>query len=149
MLVGLQNKQVSEYWDIFKEVIRQSMPTTPEMLPDRMQRMLFAAMTGRIQCWLCIDRENSFYSGIITRQTVDDLTGEMSLLIYALAVFKKVPREVRDEDFRALLRCAKEWKCRYVSAYVRSEAVVNAIRKIASGGEVIHYVLLPTEGVDK
>jgi len=149
MLVGLQNKQVSEYWDIFKEVIRQSMPTTPEMLPDRMQRMLFAAMTGRIQCWLCTDRENAFYCGLITRQTVDDLTGEMSLLIYALAVFKKVSREVRDEDFRALLRCAKEWKCRYVSAYVQSEAVVNALRKIASGGEVIHYVLLPTEGVDK
>lgn len=147
MLVGLPNKTIAEHWDIFKEVIRKAIPTAPDMLPDRMQRMLFAAMTGRIQCWLMYEEDGSdeFYGGMITRTAVDDLTGQKSLLIYALANFKQASREVRQADFATLKKIAAGWGCAHLSAYCPSRLVAETTIKANRGsGEIIHYVLIPT-----
>ena len=148
MLVGLPTKTIAEKWDIFKEIIRRAVPTAPDMLPDRMQRMLYAAMTGRIQCWLLFEEDGTdeFYGGIVTRISMDDLTGQKSLLIYALTTFKQASREARMADFAALRKVAREWGCTHLSAYCPSRLVAETAIKANKGkGEVINYVLLPTE----
>lgn len=148
MLVGLPSKKIAETWDIFREIIRKSIPTSPDLLPDRMQRMLFAAMTGRLQCWLLFEEDGSdeFYGGLVTRMAVDDLTGQKSLLIYALASFKQASRKVREEDFRTLKRIAKQWGCSYLTAYCPSRLVAETTLKANKGqGEIISYILLPTD----
>ena len=135
MLVGLPSKTIADTWDVFKEVIRKAVPTAPDMLPDRMQRMLYAAMTGRIQCWLLYEEDGSdeFYGGMITRVSIDDLTGQKSLLIYALANFKQASRKVREADFIALKKIAKEWGCAHGSrgglTWVVLEVAVAALVK--------------------
>ena len=149
MLVGLPSKTIAEHWDVFKEIIRKAIPTAPDMLPDRMQRMLYAAMTGRIQCWLMYEEDGSdeFYGGMITRMSVDDLTGQKSLLIYALANFKQASRTVREHDFETLKKIAAEWGCAHISAYCPSRLVAETTIKANKGaGEIIHYILIPTGG---
>lgn len=144
MLVALDNKAISERWDVFKDVIRTCIPTTPDMLPDRMQRMLHAALTGRIQCWFLYEKGDDFYGAMITKKGVDDLSGQSTLLIYALKVFGTASRETRREDFKALGRVAREMGCSHFSAYCGSAAVANAVIKANEGhGEIINYVLVP------
>lgn len=148
MLVGLPSKTIADTWDVFKEVIRKAVPTTPDMLPDRMQRMLYAAMTGRIQCWLLYEEDGSdeFYGGLVTRISIDDLTGQKSLLIYAMASFKQASRKVREADFKALKKIAKEWGCANLSAYCPSKLVAETTIKANKGkGQIISYILLPTD----
>ena len=148
MLVGLPSKKIAETWDIFKEIIRRSVPTSPEVLPDRMQRLLYAALTGRIQCWLLFEEDGSdeFYGGMVTRVSIDDLSGQKSLLIYALATFKQASREARKADFDTLRKIAKQWGCANLSAYCNSRLVAETTIKANRGrGELIHYVLIPTE----
>ena len=148
MLVGLPSKTIADTWDVFKEVIRKAVPTAPDMLPDRMQRMLYAAMTGRIQCWLLYEEDGSdeFYGGMITRVSIDDLTGQKSLLIYALANFKQASRKVREADFIALKKIAKEWGCAHLSGFCPSRLVAETTIKANKGkGSIISYVLIPTE----
>lgn len=148
MLVGLPSKKIAETWDIFKEIIRSSVPTSPEVLPDRMQRLLYAALTGRIQCWLLFEEDGSdeFYGGLVTRVSVDDLSGQKSLLIYALATFKHAPREVREKDFATLRSIAKGWGCPTISAYCESRLVADsAIRANQGRGQIVNYILIPTE----
>ena len=116
------------------------------MLPDRMQRMLFAAMTGRLQCWLLYEEDGSdeFYGGIVTRISIDDLTGQKTLLVYALTTFKQASRAVREADFLSLKKAAKEWGCQSLSAYCPSRLAAETTIKANKGnGEIIHYVLLP------
>lgn len=150
MLVGLPSKDIAKHWEAFREVLRASIPTSPAVLPDRAQRWLYAALTGRLQCWFGFDPndpKDEFYTGIVTRISVDDLTGEKSLLIYAIGVFKKVPRTVRDADWATLKKMAKEMGCKYLSCYVYSDVVFNALNKM-NGGDVkkVYYALIPTEG---
>lgn len=147
MLVGLPSKDIAKHWDIFKEIIRQAVPTAPDMLPDRMQRMLYAAMTGRIQCWLMYEDDgcDEFYGGMVTRVAVDDLSGQKSLLIYALTNFKQASREARKREFATLKRIAKEWGCAHISAYCPSRLVAETTLKANQGkGEIINYILIPT-----
>ena len=148
MLVGLPSNKIAETWDVFKEIIRKSVPTSPDMLPDRMQRMLYAAMTGRIQCWLLYEEDGTddFYGGLVTRISIDELSGQKTLLIYAMASFKQPSREAREADFVALKRIAKEWGCTTLSAYCASRLVAETTIKANHGkGEIIHYILLPTD----
>lgn len=148
MLVGLPTKEIGERWDFFKELIRTAVPTAPDMLPDRMQQMLFAAMTGRIQCWLMFEEEDSdeCYGGMITRLAVDELSGQKALLIYAMGAFKSASRSVREADFNALKKIAKEWGCTHLSAFCPSKLVAQSAIKANKGhGEIINYVLIPTE----
>lgn len=147
MLVGLPSNKIGETWDIFKEIIKKAVPTTPDMLPDRLQRMLYAALTGRLQCWFLYEEDGSdeFYGGMITRISIDDLTGQKTLLIYALTNFKQASRKVREEDFKTLKKIAREWGCTYLSAYCPSRLVAETTIKANKGqGEIISYILLPT-----
>lgn len=150
MLVGLPSKDIAKHWETFREILRASIPTSPSVLPDRAQRWLYAALTGRLQCWLGFDPDDpsgDFYIGAVTRLSVDDLTGEKSLLIYAIGAFKKAPRSVRNADWAMLKKVAKDWGCTYMSCYVYSDTVFNAIEKLNGGGlKKVYYTLIPTEG---
>lgn len=144
MLVALDNKAIAERWEIFKDVIQTCIPTTPETLPDRLQRMLQAALTGRIQCWLLYEQGDEFYGAVITKKSVDDLTGQATILIYALKIYKQASRETRIKDFEAFRRIVHSFGCSYFSAFCGSAAVANAVIKANGGrGEIINYVLVP------
>lgn len=151
MLVALQNKQISKYWDVFKEVIRKSLPIDEQILPEFLTNALHAAMTGRIQCWFLYDdatEEDEFYGAMITRKSVDDLTGQSSLLVYAFYNWKQAKRVTRDADALATLRVAKEMGCAYVTGYCASRLVAETMIKCTGRrGEIIHYILVPTKEV--
>lgn len=148
MLVGLPSKEIAKHWEVFRETLRRSIPTSDKVLPDRAQRWLIAALTGRLQCWLCFDpkdEKDEFYCAVVTRMSIDDMTGEKSLLVYAIGVFKKASREVREADWETLKKIANEWGCSYLSGYVYNELVYNNIAKLNKGNVThVHYVLIPT-----
>lgn len=147
MLVVLPSKQVSEHWDMYKELIRLCIPITKDMIPDFMTNMLYSAMTGRIQCWMGFDEGNDLYLSMITKKVVDDLTGQKSLLVYALATYKQPSRELRMADFETFRKIAKSMGCPRFSAYTGSQAVAQSMLKATKGGELVYYVLVPTEEV--
>lgn len=151
MLVALQNEQVPKYWDIFKEVIRKSIPTDASQLPDRLNKMLYASLTGRLQLWFMYDdatSEDDFYGALITKKQEDDLTGQKALLVYAFYNWRQASRATRDADALALLRIAKGYGCAYVTGYCASRLVAETMIKCTGRtGEIINYVIVPTEGV--
>lgn len=145
MLVVLPSKQVSEHWDMYKELIRLCIPTTRDMLPDFMTNMLYSAMTGRIQCWMGFDEGNDLYLSMITKKAIDDLTGQRSLLIYALTTYKQPTREIRRADFAAFKKIAASMGCPRFSSYTGSKAVANSVLKAVDNAEVLYYILASTE----
>lgn len=143
MLVVLPNKEISNYWPVFKDVIRECIPITKDMLPDYMTNMLESAMTGRIQLWLGSEpRKDVFYMAMITKKTVDDLTGQRALLIYALKVFHLTDQQVRKDDWKAFRKAARTFGVQRITAYCGSQAVANAFLKGNGGrGEIIPYAV--------
>lgn len=142
MLVVLPNKEISNHWPLFKDVIRECIPVTKDMLPDYMTNMLHSAMTGRIQCWLGFEGDN-FYLAAITKKAIDDLTGQRSLLVYALKIFGEASRQVRIDDWRTFRKQARGFGVQRISAYCGSMAVAKAFIKCNGGrGEIIPYAVL-------
>lgn len=142
MLVVLPNKEIANHWPLFKDVIRECIPITKDMLPDYMTNMLESAMTGRIQLWLASEGDD-FYCALITKKAVDDLTGQRALLIYALKVFRMVPHEARQRDWAAFRKTARTFGVQRISAYCGSQAVANAFVNANGGrGEIIPYAVI-------
>lgn len=144
MLVVLPNKEISNYWPLFKDVIRECIPVTKDMLPDFMTNMLESAMTGRIQLWLGSEpRKDNFYLAMITKKAVDDLTGQRALLIYALKILHMTSQEVRKDDWRTFRKMARTFGVQRITAYCGSQAVANAFLKCNNGrGEIIPYAVV-------
>lgn len=136
MLIPLLSKQIAEQWDLFKDVLRSSVPITRDMLPSWLTDCLYVALCGRIQCWIAVDERadtkserDRAYAAFITKPVVDELTGQQALLIYAFKVYHMANKVTRREDVATLGRWAKEQGFQRLTAYCHSRVVVNILRK--------------------
>ncbi|MEG0755689.1 MAG: hypothetical protein RR450_04780 [Oscillospiraceae bacterium] len=117
MLVRLPNKLIAEHWEIFKEAYRQSVPATSDVTPERMTRLLEAAMTGEVQCWLFFTGEECVGAGI-SRKYADDISGQEMLLIYAYWMWKAESFQLQTERFEALKDFARGVGCGRIGAFL-------------------------------
>lgn len=146
MLVVLKNKEIAERWDIFKEVLR-SVPRTPDMLPNWLTNCLYMALNGELQCWLAIDqrkpKNDEFYAAFITQKTVDGITGQKALLVYAFMVFGEADKRTRIEDVRTLGRAARADGIQRLVAFCPNPISANILKKAFPNSEAIPYVTVP------
>lgn len=148
MLVVLPSKDIPQHWPMFKDVIRECIPVTKDMLPDYMTNMLESALTGRIQLWLGFE-DDTFYTAAITKKAIDDLTGQRSLLVYACKVFHKVSQATRQADWTAFRKIARSLGVQRIAAYCGSQVVANAfIRANGGRGEIIPYAVIQIDERD-
>lgn len=136
MLILLPSKQIAEQWDLFKDVLRSSVPITKDMLPGWLTDSLYLALCGRIHCWLTIDERaervedrDKAYSAFITKPVVDEISGQQALLIYAFKVYHRAKKETRREDILRLGAWARAQGYRRLTAYCLSEVVANLMLK--------------------
>lgn len=136
MLTPLPNKQIAEQWDLFKDVLRSSVPMTRDMLPSWLTDCLYLALCGRIQCWVAIDERaptreerDRAYAAFITKPVVDEMTGQQALLIYAFKVYHLANKATRKQDVYALGKWAKAQGYQRLTAYCHSKVVANLLKK--------------------
>lgn len=146
MLVVLKNKEIAEKWDLFKDVLRSSIPRTPDMLPNWLTDCLFSALSGSIQLWLCYDQrlgEDKFYCAFVTKILTDELTGQTAMLVYALKVFSKATHETRIEDMKTLAKICRVKKIKRITAFCLSKVSLNALKKAFPDLEMSYYCSIP------
>lgn len=148
MLVVLQNKEIRDRWDLFKDVLRSSVPITKDMLPNWLIECLYLALTGRIQCWVAFDpqdKKDEFYTAFITKKVVDEITGQNALLVYAIKVFKRVRKEVRVEDMKTFGRIASSYGAKRITAFCPFKTVENSLRKAFPHVNITPFISVPIE----
>lgn len=150
MLVALTNDKVVERWPLFREVLRNSVPVSKDMLPDWTTNCLYEALCGRIQLWLCFDpsseagKRDEFYCALVTKRLTDELSGQGALLIYALQVFNKASRECRHKDLQVLAANAKKMGLGRITSFC-NQKVFNAIKKAFPEARATIYAEIPVE----
>ena len=146
MLVVLKNREIAEKWELFKDVLRSSIPKTPDLVPDWLTNCLFSAMCGSLQFWLGYDErlgEDRFYCAFVTKIVADELTGQKAMLIYAMKVFNKATHETRIEDLRTLGRICKVKGIKRITAFCLSKVSYNALKKAFPNLEMTYYCSIP------
>ena len=136
MLTKLLPEQVSKFWDIIKYAIEESLPPIAGENPDRMNRILTAALSGSVICWASYTREEgtSKFEGIlITKLLYDDVSDTRNLLIYCIYGYESVSDSSWLDGLKSILKYAASKRCNQIIAYTTSPYIVKLVNDL--GGD--------------
>jgi len=136
MLTRLLPEQISKFWDIIKYAIECSLPPTAGEHPDKMNRILSAALSGKIEVWASYtkgEEGNKFEGIMVTRILYDDASNTKNLLIYCLYGYGRIDRSSWSHGLKIIAKYAKSKNCARIIAYTNSPYIVELVRRL--GGE--------------
>jgi len=142
MLTRLLPEQISRFWDIIKFAVEQSLPPTVGEHPDKMNRILAAALSGRIEVWASYTKEggkNRFEGIVLTKILYDDASDTRNLLLYCLYGYDKVSDDSWLGGLLTIAKYAKSRGCSQIVAYTDVPYVVELVNKL--GGEARYTFL--------
>jgi len=134
--------QVSNFWDIIKYAIEQSVPPIEGDSPDKMNNVLAELLSFKKQCWASyiVEGDKRIFEGIVITQVIDDTTaGTRSLLIYCLYGYREVAKESWIKGAKALAKYAKSKGCNRMLAYTDVPSLIEIA--VGLGGEA-RYTLV-------
>ena len=136
MLTRLLPDQVSKFWDVISYAMEQSLPPTVGENPDKMNNILMAALSGKLDIWASYikdDKVNKFEGILATRVIYDDVTCMKNLLLYAAYGYDKISDDSWTSGLKTIVKYATLQKCSLIVAY----SDVPRIKSLASsfGGD--------------
>lgn len=135
MMMKLLPDQVAKFWSIIKYGIEQSLPPVASDHPDKMNRILTAALSNRIDVWISYNRNGSginLNSVILTKILYDDASDTRSLLLYSLFGYGTFDRPSWQNGLEMLVKYARSQGCSYVTAYTELPSVVQIAKRLGA-----------------
>jgi hypothetical protein len=145
MLTKLMPDQISNFWDIIKYAIEESLPPIAGESPDKMNKILAALLIGKAQCWASYEKtesENRFEGLVITKVIYDDASDTRNLLIYCLYGYEKVSKSNWISGFKSLVKFAIGQKCNQIIGYSDVPMIIDLVKKLG-GSTQYTFVKLP------
>lgn len=142
MLTILTPEQVSNFWDIIKYAIEQSLPPIVGDHPDKMNRILSSLLSSQTQCWASYTRigDTPKFEGIVlTKMIYDDASDTKNLLIYCLYGYEEVAKESWVKGLVSLIKYANSKECEQIIAYTEIPYIVEVAKQL--GGETKYTFL--------
>lgn len=136
MLNRLLPEQVSKFWDIIKYAIEQSLPPIVGEHPDKMNRILSGALSGKVEVWASYNKEgnkNKFEGIVLTKILYDDASDTKNLLIYCLYGYERIDRLSWIQGLSTLVKYAKSKNCLQIIAYTDVPYLIDIVKRL--GGE--------------
>lgn len=136
MLTKLLPDQISEFWNIIKYSIEQSLPPVVGEHPNKMNNILISAMEGSIDVWASYNRgegTNKFEGIVLTEVLYDRPSRTRNLLIYCLYGYESVDKESWQDGLTTLTKYADGKKCSQIIAYTDVQMIVDIVNQL--GGE--------------
>lgn len=135
MLTKLLPDQISKFWTVISHAVQQSLPPTVGENPDKLNRILSAALAGKVDVWASYEKgdANRFEGLVLTRILYDDASDTRNLLLYCVYGYDKVSNESWANGFRALVKYANGIGCQQIIAYTDVPYLVELAKRL--GGE--------------
>ena len=135
MLTKLLPEQISKFWDIIKYAIEESVPPTAYDHPDQTNRILAAALGGKVDVWASYDKRVRpiRLEGIaLTQVLVDNISQTRNLLLYCIYGYEDVSSDTWFTGLTTLAKYAKGKGCRQIIAYTDRPAVVALAKSLGA-----------------
>lgn len=142
MMTKLLPSQVSDFWPIIKYAIEQSLPPTVGEHPDKMNRILSAALSNILDVWAVYDRTEekiNMNAILVTKITYDDASSTRALMLYCLYGYDKMSEENWSGSFGGLVKYAKSKGCTRIIAHSSVPYVIERAKELGADAE---YTLL-------
>ena len=137
MLTRLLPEQISTHWDIIKYAIEQSLPPIVGDHPDKLNRLLSSALSGKLEVWASYTRgkETKFEAVLVTKILYDDASDTRNLLLYCVYGYSDVPKESWINGFETILKYAKSKGCLQVVAYTTLPYMIELGNKLGGNSD--------------
>lgn len=134
MLTKLLPEQISKFWDIIKYAVEQSLPPIVGEHPDKMNRILASALSGKVEVWASYTKgdTNKFEGIVLTELLFDDVSQTRNLLIYCLYGYTDVNEGSWLHGIQKLGEYAKSRKCSRVVAYSDVPYIIELASKLGA-----------------
>lgn len=135
MLTRLLPEQISNFWDVIKYAIEQSLPPIAHEHPDRINRILISALAGKIDIWVTyttVDDSVKLEGVAVTRITYDDVSDTRSLLLYCIYGYEPLNKSSWTSGLEILAKYARSKGCSFVVAYTELPYVVEISRRLGA-----------------
>jgi len=135
MLTKMLPEQIAKFWDIIKFAVEQSLPPVAGEHPDKMNRILASALSGKAEVWASYTRgsESTKLEGIaVTRILYDDVSGTRSLLIYCIYGYTAISKNSWLHALEVMAKYAKSRGCQKMTAYTELPYLVSIARHLGA-----------------
>ena len=132
MIAQMTPDQISVNWSLISEHLEKSLPPVVKGTEIRMNNILDALMSGRMQMWAVTDESDNILIVCVTVVMIDPGTFCRNLLIYALVRIKSSTYDAFHNGVEVLRKFAEAQGCRYINAYACEESVVSLARKLGA-----------------
>lgn len=142
MLTKLLPEQVSRFWPIIKYAVEQSLPPIVGEHPDKMNRILSSALSGKVDVWASYirDEEGAKFEGLALTKTIyDDASNTRNLLIYCIYGYKAIDKSSWLHGLESLVKYAKSKGCIQIIAYTEFPYIVETAKRL---GAEVKYTFL-------
>lgn len=128
MLTKLLPDQISRFWPIIKYAIEESVPPIVGEHRDKMNRILSAALCGKLEVWASYKKsENNikFEAILVTQFIYEEASNTKNLLLYCVYGYALMSKESWKEGFEAINKYAKANGCNEIIAYSANKQVID------------------------
>jgi len=133
MLTKLTPEQISKFWDVISYAVEESLPPITGEHPDRMNRILSSALSGKVDVWASYNKSedvNKFEGIVLTQILYDNVSNTRNLLIYCIYGYSNVDSKSWSEGLETLLKYAKGERCNQIVAYTDLPNIVNLVNRL-------------------
>jgi len=120
MINRLLPEQISNFWNVIKYAIEQSLPPFVTRHSDSMNRILSSLLSGKTSCWASYERggEGSKFNAIVlTKILYDDTSHTKNLLLYSVYGYTQIEPKFWMEGFAFFSKHAIAQGCDRLVAY--------------------------------
>lgn len=114
MIIKLLSTQIPRYWEVIKYGATIADEVDEKNLQPYLVELLHALLSDKAQCWMRLDENRKIVALLITRITIDKITGNKSLYLQCLFSHKKVSDNIWKDNFDLLIRFVKQEKCKNI-----------------------------------
>jgi len=144
MVTKLTSEQIAKFWPVIKYAVEESVPPIVGGHPDRMNRMLSAALSGVLEVWVSYQRpDNKFEAIYITQFLYDDASNTKNLLLYSLYGYAPIDRQSWIDGGKTMIKYAKENGCNAIIAYTKNDDAVKTAKMF--GADLATFISVNVE----
>jgi len=135
MLTKLTPEQVSNFWDVIKYSIEESLPPTVHDHPDKMNRILTSLLCSQMDCWVSYEfngNDRKLEGLAITKFLYDNASDTKNMLIYCLYGYDNISRSAWAEGIKSFLKYAKFHKCSKIVAYSEVPSIIEWVKRVGA-----------------
>lgn len=125
MVIKLLPEQVAKLWHVIRFGIAESFVPRERASNEVLQRYLVTLLSGERQAWAILNQDKGIAGVLVTRISIEGVTGERALSLDHIYAFEVLPKESWEFGWTVLEKFAKKNSCNAVVALTENERILQ------------------------